>query len=552
MKLLDLLKGVGAAWIFPDLTDKDAAAAVGGMEICGVTCDSREVRRGYVFVANRGKLLNGEDFIESALSNGAVCIVKEATDGAVALAADAAAGGCAVWLAVSNTREALSVMCANFYGNPDRKLKMAGITGSNGKTTTAFMADEILRAAAVPAGMLGTVFARTGKSNDASILTTPDSEKLQRYLSEMVESGFKVCTMEVSSIGIAMRRAYGVHYDVFAFNNISREHIDDHGDFQTYYDLKASVVRGLGEDSICVLSADDELTRSLAGQTRAQVRMFSAKDASAYCYIKNLDLSTGRGVFTMSLGGESIEINLGVAGYHNVINALSAAVIVDSLGIGVTAEHIKAGLEAYRGVERRFECIYDRNFKIFDDHYANPGNIDVTFETIHQMKYRAFRICYALRGSRGTTVNRENVDAMLPHLRRLGVDRIVATASVETVMSKDVVTPDEKAVFFEMMSAAGIDVDWYDRLTDAVRASVDMAQDGDVLLLAGCQGMDSGGHIALDYIAAKSGDASVIDAIAGRVCGSLPEPYHAEDSAAASFHSIKEQESYHAEDRCKN
>lgn len=560
MKLPELLRGVCYSTETNSLSREAASGEVfdfRNMEISGVTCDSREVKRGFVFVANRGKLLNGEDFIDSAVANGAVCIVMERrVYNAENLAENripkkvetdecALGGSCAdetgecgndcpraetsaiipVYIYVSNTREALSIMSANFNGNPDRKLKMVGITGSNGKTTTAFMVDSILAAAGVPSGLLGTVFARTGKSNDASILTTPDSEKLQRYLREMVESGFKACIMEVSSIGIAMRRAFGIHYDVFAFNNISREHIDDHGDFDTYYALKSSVVESLDEDAISILSADDELTKRLSAKTKASVRLFSDSDNSAFTHIESLDLSTGRGEFFMRLGSERIHINLSVSGYHNVINSLSAATIAYSLGLGITPEHIKSGLEAYRGVERRFECIFDRDFVIFDDHFANPGNIDVTFETIHQMKYKNFRICYAVRGSRGTTVNRENVEAMLPHLRRLGVNKIVATASVETVTGKDEVTPAEKAVFLEKTESAGIAVEWHDRLTEAVRSSIDEMERGDVLLLAGCQGMDSGGHIALDYLSAKRRDKSIWQRISGRVCGFLPESF---------------------------
>lgn len=491
-------------------------------EIAGVSCDSREISSGWIFVANRGKILNGEDYAAEAVKKGAIAVVV-GNDSEILAESDVCV------IRVPSTRNSLSVMAANFMEKPAEHLAMIGITGSNGKTSTAFMVDEILSAAGVSAGLLGTVFARTGKRVVPSILTTPDSSKLQSYLSDMVESGFLACTMEVSSIAINMRRVYGVHYDVFAFINISREHIDDHGDFETYYDLKASVVRTLSPDSKCVLFADQPLVKRLAAETRAEVFTFSPTSADADCHLEYLDLSTGIASFDMNLAGEVIPVRLQVAGYHNVINALAAASVAYVLGrsgkngIRITAEQIAQGLGNYRGVERRFECIYNRAFKIFDDHFANPGNIDVTMETMHKMNFRSLHLCYAVRGSRGVTVNRENVEAMLPHLRKLRLKSLVATASVEDVTSKDEVTPEEKAVFLECMERAGISVTWFDFLKEAVQYAVDQASDGDVLLLAGCQGMDSGGHVALQHLYGKSGDETVLDPVRTRVCGRFIE-----------------------------
>lgn len=507
MNLTEILTGVEVAGMIGSLPPS--------FHIKGISCDSRDIREGWIFVAHRGKLRNGEDYIDDALRSGAAALVVEKEN--------AVSGVCQI--VVPNTRNAIAVMSSNFWGVPSRKLEMVGITGSNGKTTTSFMVDEILKAAAIPSGLLGTVYARTGKDVVPSVLTTPDSYVLQRYLADMVGSGFRACNMEVSSIAIHMRRVHGIDYRVFAFINISREHIDDHGDYETYYNLKASMVRGLQSDAVCVLNADQDDVWRLSKETEANVLSFSARKGAADCYIEQLDLSTGTADFQMSLCGEIIPVKLAVAGYHSVINALAAAAVCKAMalhGLPIRSEHIRIGLEHFRGVERRFECIYDREFKIFDDHFANPGNIAVTLETVHKMQFRAFALCYAVRGSRGTTVNRENVEAMLPHLQKLGVDSIVATASVETVTSKDMVTAAEKEVFLSCMKDAGIDVCWHDRLEDAVRAAADRMEDGGVLLLAGCQGMDRGGRYALEFLFEKTGDETVLEPLKKRVCGELP------------------------------
>ncbi|MDO4798909.1 MAG: Mur ligase family protein [Bacillota bacterium] len=516
MKLADILQGV-------DYKFDRSSADTETWDVKGLSCDSREIESGWVFVAHVGKLELGAKYIPDAVRRGAIAVVVE--DGAE-VETEAAV------IRVKDTRRALAVMAANFERHPADSLIMVGITASNGKTSTSFMVDEIIKAAGIESGLLGTVFARTGKRVVPSLLTTPDSTHLQSYLRDMVDSGFKACTMEVSSISIAMNRVYGIDYDVLSFANISREHIDDHGDFETYFGLKASAVKRLSRDAIFVYNEDDERIRALTRETAAGCYGFSVKRPDAFCSLQHLDLSTGRGKFSFLLDGERIEITLNVSGYHNVINALAAATIVRAMldspknrnqGLRIDAKHIKQGLENFRGVERRFECIYDREFKIFDDHFANPGNIDVTFETIHKMSYRTFHLCYGVRGFRGTTVNRENAEAMVKHLERLGVNRIVASSSIDTVTSKDAVTPEEKAVFLDCMNQAGIAVDYYDRLTDAVRRVVDAAEPGDVILLAGCQGMDSGGHIALSALSKRHGDESILEPIRERVCGFLPE-----------------------------
>lgn len=487
-------------------------------KILGVTQDSREIDEGYVFVAIRGRELDGETFAASAVSRGALCVV---TEHPISLAPPWDEK--ATQLVVKDAREALAVLSAMFWGHPSDSLYVIGITGSNGKTSTTFMLDEILKASEIRNGLIGTVHARTGMSNTASIYTTPLPPTLHRYFREMVESGFTDCAMEVSSLAIAMKRVWGVRFDLLGFINISREHIDDHGTFEAYFETKASVVRGLDVNAAVVLNADQPLIAGLAKETKAKVLFFSVEDPEADFYIERIDLSTGFGNFTLRLRDERIDVQMKVAGYHTVINAAAAAAV--AFARGIAPDVIKKGLEQFGGVERRFQCVYDREFKIFDDHFANPGNIDVTFETLHRMKFNACTVCYAVRGMRGVTVNRESAETSVKHLKKLGIRKIIATSSVDSVDHKDEVTPEEKAVFFEVMQRAGIEIEWHDKLADAVISGIAQTRKGDVLLLAGCQGMDSGAHVALHYLAAKTGDASVTAPIADRVCGELPRGF---------------------------
>ena len=200
----------------------------------------------------------------------------------------------------------------------------------------------------------------------------------------------------------------------------------------------------------------------------------------------------------MAGGLELFPIELSVLGLHSVYNAMAA--LLCGLICGVPVPVIQRALKKFRGVERRFELIFDGDFKVIDDHFANSGNINVTLETLKFMKYRRLHMVYAIRGSRGVTVNRENAATMAKWIPRLGAKTVIATTSSSHVTEKDFVTPDEIRAFSEEMEAAGIQYELHRELTDAITAALSRIQPGDVLLLLGCQGMDYGAGICLEMI----------------------------------------------------
>jgi UDP-N-acetylmuramoyl-L-alanyl-D-glutamate--2,6-diaminopimelate ligase len=174
--------------------------------------------------------------------------------------------------------------------------------------------------------------------------------------------------------------------------------------------------------------------------------------------------------------------------------------ILISLVLRIPIDTIKEGLNDFVGVERRFEFIYEKDFKIVDDHFANGGNIDVTFETMKHMKYNDLYLVYAIRGSRGVTVNRENAEAIVKWSKILRFSKIIATTSSSLMTVKDIVTEDEKNVLYEVLEKNGIEIDFYEELEDAIEKSLSLVKDDDVILLGGCQGMDHGARIMLNKI----------------------------------------------------
>jgi len=273
--------------------------------------------------------------------------------------------------------------------------------------------------------------------------------------------------------------------------------------------VKSSLIRNASEKSFAVLNLDDPYSASLFNKTKAQVITFGLNNKDGHIHCKNLDLSTGRGKFTVEIvkafkvhdteyiPGE-FDIELSVPGLHSVYNSMVAITV--ALLCGVSVSTIQETLRNFAGVERRFEFIFEDDIKIIDDHFANAGNINVTLGTLKYMTYEKLHIVYAIRGNRGPTVNRENAETIVSWAGKLGIKKIIATKSISHVTEKDTVSDEEQQVFEEVMANANIKVNLIEELPDAIAEAIGNATAGDLVLLAGCQGMDYGAEIALHQL----------------------------------------------------
>lgn len=489
MKLYELLNSID---IVESQCEKD-------IEINGIAYHSGKVRPGDLFVCIKGYKTDGHKYIPQAIENGAVALIVE----------DLQEGIDIPQFRVEDSRRALADLGANFYGYPSNDLKVIGITATNGKTSTSFMTNAILEKHGLKTGLMGTVMVKFGNYIEPSILTTPESLDLQRFFSQMKKQKVSHVVMEVSSSALDLKRVADVDYDIVAFNNINREHIDLHGSFEKYFEIKSSLIRNAKPTAWAVLNLDDPYSKSLIDKTKAQVLTYGVKDTSGHLFCSQIDLSTGRPKFKVSIRKsikvgdieykpQEFNINLSVSGYHSVYNSMAAI----SIGIlcGVPISTIQEAINSFKGVERRFQMIYDNGFKIIDDHFANPGNINVTLETLTMMNYNKLHLVYAIRGSRGVTTNRENAETIIRWASKLNLKEITATLSKSHVMDKDKVTDEELEVFMDVMNENGIKVHLYDELPDAISYALSNVSKNDVILLAGCQGMDYGAKIALEEI----------------------------------------------------
>lgn len=467
--------------------------------VTGLAYHSEKVLPGALFVCVKGFKTDGHRYLQSAEEKGAAAAIVERVQPQVTLPQ----------FRVADSRRALASLADCFYGHPSRKLKMIGITASNGKTTTSFMTDAILTEQGLKTGLIGTVIVKAGDSIRPAVLTTPESLDLHRFLHHMTSRQVSHVTMEVSSSGLELQRVGSVEYDIVVLNNISREHIDLHGSFENYFRAKASLIRKAGPEQWAVFNMDCPYTAALSEETEAQTLTYGFKNSGADCIVRDLDLTTGQARFVVEFrkpglaeelagGRVCFPVELSVLGLHSVYNAMAA--LLCGLLCKVPVPIIQRALNRFRGVERRFELIFDGDFKVIDDHFANSGNIEVTLETLKLMKYRRLHLVYAIRGSRGVTVNRENAATMAAWAPQLGIKKVIATGSSGHVTEKDTVTAEEERVFFEVMAAAGIKVEYHRELPEAIAAGLSPVDKGDILLLLGCQGMDYGAGICLEMI----------------------------------------------------
>ena len=479
---------------------KDKRNTKEDIDITGIANHTDNVKAGYIFVAIKGYLTDGHKYIEKAIENGAIAVIVEELREDLSIPQ----------FKVENARIALSALSAAFYNYPSRDMRMIGVTATNGKTTTTYMLNKIFEVGKYKNGLIGSVINKISEDEIIpSLLTTPESVDLQGLLYEMKKNGIEKVAMEASSSSLELYRVNDVDFDIVSFNNFSREHIDQHGSFDKYWEAKSSLIKNAKNSAYAVLNLDDKYSSSLIDNTRAKVITYSLSKEEGNLYCKDLELLRGRARFTVKINKpfrtiagnlikDDFEVILGIPGYHSVANSMAAITIalIDDIPI----EIIRNGLKEFSGVERRFQYVYENDFIIIDDHFANRGNINVTLETLKYMEYRNFHLVYAIRGNRGVTVNKENAETIGAWKEKLGLKEIIATKSIGDVGPKDKVTREEEEIFLEIMGSWDIKVYLYDRLDDAIEHALKLANQDDIVMLAGCQGMDHGARIALNYL----------------------------------------------------
>ncbi len=346
-------------------------AGVEDQIIDSVHYDSRTVTPGGLFVAIQGHRWDGYTYIEEAIENGAVAVLTEKEW----------SGRPSISVAqVENARLALAAVSSAFYGDPCRELCMIGITGTNGKTTTAYLMESILNAAGLEVGVIGTINYRFGGQSFTSPVTTPESLDLMRLLRKMADSGVTHVVLEVSSHALDLHRVAFCEFDVGVFTNLSREHLDYHHDMETYWQCKRELCVGrLGVGSkrgraTAVTNWDDLKGKELYGEVSVPcLRAGLSDDCEIRAQDINLtkDAASGR---VRTPEGE-FDFTSSLVGKHNVYNILSATGV--AIALGLPLDTIQKGIMDLRGVPGRLECVTnDLGLSVFVDYAHTPDALE--------------------------------------------------------------------------------------------------------------------------------------------------------------------------------
>jgi UDP-N-acetylmuramoyl-L-alanyl-D-glutamate--2,6-diaminopimelate ligase len=318
-------------------------------EVQSVACDSRKVEPGAIFFALQGEKLDGVKFVEDAVRRGAVAVATEDVQRV------SSKGITLIEILPGSERRALASVSANFYGHPADSLRLVGVTGTNGKTTTTFLVDSILRAAGHTTGLIGTTGSRTPAGSRAAVNTTPESLDLQLMFAEIREAGGTHAVLEASSHALAMERLWGCHFAVAIFTNLTRDHLDFHKTFEEYFAAKRLLFKGTGAGApdAAVINADDPYATQLGGLARRTLTygLKGAPDLTA----KKLALSFHGLEFTAQTPAGNIEVRSPFVGRINAYNILAA--IGAGIALNIPNGKIEEGIANLELVPGRFQRI---------------------------------------------------------------------------------------------------------------------------------------------------------------------------------------------------
>jgi UDP-N-acetylmuramoyl-L-alanyl-D-glutamate--2,6-diaminopimelate ligase len=317
------------------------------VEIASIQYDSRRVEPQTLFFAIQGQKADGHDFIPAALERGAVAIASERP---------APPELASRWIQVESIRRALSDAARAFYGRPDERLKLVGITGTNGKTTTAYLLESIFGAADIPCGVFGTIEHRFGGRNVAALNTTPESLDLLSYFDELIRAGGRAAVMEVSSHALAQERVWGFHFAAAVFTNLTQDHLDYHKDFEHYFQAKRRLFEGLGTPppELAVINVTDPWGARLVRLGSRRTITYGLNSGADVRVEQSTQDADGIRATLLTPQG-SLEVGSPLLGRANLMNILAAA--ATAVGLGIGAREIAKGIAALRVVPGRLERV---------------------------------------------------------------------------------------------------------------------------------------------------------------------------------------------------
>ncbi len=352
--------------------------------------DSRQVRLGDMFVAIQGYSDDGHRYVHSAIKSGAVALVVQ-KDGDF---------GARAKIVVPDSREALALLSNRFYGFPSKKIKLVGITGTNGKTTISYLVRSILQQDQNKVGLIGTIAHWVDDQVTEATNTTPESLDLQRMFSRMLDEKVSVAVMEVSSHALALHRVDGTQFDVAVFTNLNHEHLDFHKTMDAYRQAKGLLFQKLKDkESFAVINMDDPSWRYFSRQTESQCLTYSLNDPNADFFITNFICTPERSLIDMATPAGEMKLDFKLIGESNMYNALAGA--ATGFALKIDPDTIRAGLEGFAGVPGRMERIQaGQDFNIWIDYAHTPHAFERLLKTARKLTKERLLFLFGCGGDR--------------------------------------------------------------------------------------------------------------------------------------------------------
>jgi UDP-N-acetylmuramoyl-L-alanyl-D-glutamate--2,6-diaminopimelate ligase len=446
MKLKAVLQGVNVL----------AGGVPGSVEIAGIAYNSKSVGPGSLFAALRGTAQNGMDFVAEAEARGAAAVLSSWPK-------PAASGS--VWVQVADAREALALASANFYGHPSDRMKVVGITGTKGKTTTAYLLEEILRAAGGRPGVIGTIEYRGPGWKVPAARTTPESPDLQALLKDMLDGGVTHCVMEVSSHALEQKRVWGVSYDVAVFTNLSGEHLDYHPSMEAYFEAKKRLFTLNHKRRAAVVNMDDPWGQKLVAELPMKTVTFGLEPAAIVRALKYAMSAEGIDA-QVSYPGGVMRLQSALVGRHNLYNILAAAAA--ALSLNILPADISRGIGDLKGVPGRFERVPNgRGLQVVVDYAHTDNALEHLLTTAREFKPRRVVLVFGAGGNRDKD-KRERMGRVAARLADWTIltsdnprseEPMDIISAIETGFTKEAVksyevVPDRKKAIFRALATA--------------------------------------------------------------------------------------------------
>jgi UDP-N-acetylmuramoyl-L-alanyl-D-glutamate--2,6-diaminopimelate ligase len=426
------------------------------VEVSGLAYSSTSVSPGTLFFCVRGFKADGHDYAADAVRRGAAALVCERPLGLGVPE-----------VVVDDVRAAMGPAAARFHGDPTADLRVVGITGTNGKTTVAFLLRELLEAAGLQTGLLGTVKQVVGGTEEPVTHTTPEAIDLQATFRRMADGGDTACAMEVSSHALELGRAAGIHFACRVFTNLTQDHLDFHSDMEAYFLAKRRLFDGPGP---AVVNADDPYGRRLAAELDGATSFAIDQPADYRARDVEFDVSGAR--FTVDSPDGPLAVQTPLPGLFNVSNALAALATARALGVG--AETCRAALATAGRVPGRLEPIEEgQRFGVFVDFAHTPDSLDNVLRAARELTEGRLHVVFGAGGDRDRAKR-----PLMGEAAATRADRVIVT-------SDNPRSEDPEAIIAEVLAGTGPDVEREPDRRLAIELAVGTAAPGDVVVIAG-------------------------------------------------------------------